>query len=83
MNEPAAVATPSQRAIARLPAHLRRHVVEQEYARYTPRDHAVWRHILRRLVSHLARLAHPAYLRGLEVIGEQTAVRRTDRAAKG
>ena len=61
--------TPSERAIARLPAHLRRHVVDQEYASYTPRDHAVWRHILRRLVRHLADRAHPAYLRGLEATG--------------
>jgi phenylalanine-4-hydroxylase len=67
VNEPAA--TSSQRAIARLPQHLRRHVVDQEYARYTPRDHAVWRHILRRLVRHLAGRAHPAYLRGLEATG--------------
>jgi phenylalanine-4-hydroxylase len=61
--------TPSQRAIARLPLHLRRFVVEQRYDEYTPRDHAVWRHILRRLVRHLADRAHPAYLRGLEATG--------------
>lgn len=69
MNQPAATTSSSQRAVARLPAHLRRHVVDQEYARYTPRDHAVWRHILRRLVRHLASRAHPAYLRGLEATG--------------
>jgi phenylalanine-4-hydroxylase len=43
--------------------------VDQAYASYTPRDHAVWRHILRRLVRHLADKAHPAYLRGLEATG--------------
>jgi phenylalanine-4-hydroxylase len=69
VNEPAASSSPSQLAIARLPAHLRRHVVDQEYTRYTPRDHAVWRHILHRLVRHLAGRAHPAYLRGLEATG--------------
>ena len=63
------VETPSRQAVARLPAHLRRHVVDQEYASYTPRDHAVWRHVLRRLVRHLADRAHPAYLRGLEATG--------------
>ncbi|HET7755190.1 MAG TPA: aromatic amino acid hydroxylase [Anaeromyxobacteraceae bacterium] len=61
--------TPSQAALARLPPHLRRFVVAQDYDAYTARDHAVWRHILRRLVRHLAGRAHPAYLRGLEATG--------------
>jgi phenylalanine-4-hydroxylase len=52
-----------------LPLHLRRYVVPQDYAAYTPRDQAVWRHILRRLVRHLASRAHPSYLRGLEATG--------------
>ena len=39
--------TPTERAIAALPPHLRRFVVAQEYEAYTPRDHAVWRHVLR------------------------------------
>ena len=38
--------TPTERTLARLPAHLRRYVVSQDYASYTPRDQAVWRHIL-------------------------------------
>ena len=42
--------TPTERAITALPPHLRRYVVPQDYGAYTPRDHAVWRHILRRLV---------------------------------
>jgi len=53
----------------RLPAHLRRFAVDQDYRAYTPRDHAVWRHILRRLVRHLADRAHQSYLRGLEASG--------------
>jgi len=53
----------------RLPPHLRRFAVDQDYRSYTPRDHAVWRHILRRLVRHLADRAHPSYLRGLEASG--------------
>src|SRR5512143_694243 len=61
--------TPSERAAQSLPLHLRRHVVPQDYAAYTPRDQAVWRHILRRLVRHLASRAHPSYLRGLAATG--------------
>ncbi len=61
--------TPTERAIAALPPHLRRYVVTQDYAAYTPRDHAVWRHILRRLTAHLAQRAHPRYLAGLAATG--------------
>ncbi|MBN1207759.1 MAG: aromatic amino acid hydroxylase [Myxococcaceae bacterium] len=61
--------TPTERTLNRLPAHLRRYVVDQEYAAYTPRDQAVWRHILRRLRSHLSDKAHPVYLEGLEATG--------------
>jgi phenylalanine-4-hydroxylase len=61
--------TPTERAIASLPPHLRRFVVAQDYAAYTPRDHAVWRHILHRLTAHLRDRAHPRYLAGLEATG--------------
>ncbi len=61
--------SPTERAIAALPAHLRRFVVPQDYAAYTPRDHAVWRHVLRRLTAHLAGRAHPRYLAGLAATG--------------
>ncbi|BDG05830.1 aromatic amino acid hydroxylase [Anaeromyxobacter oryzae] len=61
--------TPTERAIAGLPPHLRRYVVGQDYAAYTPRDHAVWRHVLRRLTAHLRDVAHPRYLAGLEATG--------------
>jgi phenylalanine-4-hydroxylase len=54
---------------APLPAHLQRYVVDQAYDEYTPRDQAVWRHILRRLQRHLEHRAHPLYLKGLEVTG--------------
>jgi phenylalanine-4-hydroxylase len=59
----------TERAIQQLPPHLRRFVVAQEYGEYTPRDHAVWRFILRRLRSQLADKAHPDYLAGLEATG--------------
>jgi phenylalanine-4-hydroxylase len=61
--------TSTERAIARLPAHLRRYVVSQDYEAYTPRDQAVWRNILGKLRSHLADKAHPIYLEGLEATG--------------
>lgn len=52
-----------------LPSHLRRFAVSQRWDDYTPRDHAVWRHVLRRLVAHLADRAHPSYLAGLAATG--------------
>jgi phenylalanine-4-hydroxylase len=61
--------TPTQAAIDKLPVHLRRYVVDQDYDAYTPRDHAVWRHIMRRLTGHLKDRAHGSYLQGLEATG--------------
>lgn len=61
--------TSTEHAIAKLPVHLRRFVVTQDYEAYTPRDQAVWRHILRRLTVHLRDKAHSSYLRGLEATG--------------
>lgn len=55
-----------------LKPHLQRYVVDQEYEQYTPRDQAVWRHILKRLRRHLEPRAHDAYLRGLEATGIDT-----------
>lgn len=61
--------SPTQRAIERLPAHLRRFVVEQDHGAYTPRDHAVWRHILHRLAERLRHTAHESFLSGLAATG--------------
>ncbi|WP_306591819.1 aromatic amino acid hydroxylase [Geothrix sp. 21YS21S-4] len=61
--------SPTQRAIDRLPAHLRSYVADQEPGAYTPRDHAVWRHILHRLAERLKDTAHPSYLSGLAATG--------------
>ena len=61
--------TPTERAIAMLPPHLRRFTVAQDHAAYTPQDHAVWRHVLRRLTKYLRDHAHPRYLAGLEATG--------------
>ena len=61
--------TPTERAIQALPRHLHRFVVAQDYDAYTPRDQAVWRHILRRLTNHLEDKAHESYLKGLAATG--------------
>ena len=61
--------SPTRRAIERLPAHLRRYVVDQEPEAYTPRDHAVWRHILHKLTERLKDTAHASYLSGLAATG--------------
>ncbi len=55
--------------LARLPGHLKRHLVSQGYERYTSQDHAVWRYILRRAVRLLSERAHPSYLEGLRATG--------------
>jgi len=55
--------------IASLPAHLRPFVKNQDYARYTPRDQAVWRFIMSHLTRQLADTAHPVYLEGLQRTG--------------
>ncbi|MFY2562319.1 aromatic amino acid hydroxylase [Corallococcus terminator] len=61
--------TPTELTISRLPPHLRRYVVSQDYDAYTPRDHAVWRHILGKLRGHLSQRAHSVYLEGLAATG--------------
>jgi phenylalanine-4-hydroxylase len=55
--------------IASIPSHLRQFVVHQHYNEYTPQDHAVWRYVMRRNLRYLSRVAHPAYLDGLEKTG--------------
>lgn len=52
-----------------LPPHLRKYIVEQDSAKYTPIDHAVWRFILRQLRSFLSKHGHPSYLSGLDKTG--------------
>ena len=61
--------TPTERAADSLPAHLRRYVVDQDWDAYTPREHAVWRHVLRRLGAQLRENAHESYGPGLAATG--------------
>ncbi len=59
-----------ERAMAEaLPAHLRRYVVAQDYARYSAQEHATWRTLMRKLVRVLEERAHPIYLEGLRRTG--------------
>lgn len=52
-----------------LPQHLKKYIVEQDYSKYTPLDHAVWRYILRQLKHFLSEHAYTTYLKGLEQTG--------------
>ena len=52
-----------------LPLHLQKYIVEQDYSKYTPLDHAVWRYVLRQLKHFLTEHAHHSYLSGLEKTG--------------
>jgi len=61
--------TTGDRGGPRVPAHLRAFLVTQDYSRYTPVDHAVWRFVMRQNRHFLAGRAHPAYLAGLEASG--------------
>lgn len=54
---------------SRLPMHLRKYIVDQDYQHYTPEDQAVWRFIMRSLKGFLSRYAHSSYLEGLQKTG--------------
>src|ERR1700678_2416775 len=56
-------------SLSRLPQHLRKYAVDQDYHRYTPEDQAVWRFIMRQLRDFLSVHAHECYLEGLEKTG--------------
>lgn len=53
----------------RIPGHLRRYVVQQDYDAYDAVDHAVWRFVLLQTFSELKETAHPTYVEGLEKTG--------------
>src|SRR5690606_34624047 len=55
--------------LARVPPHLRRYVVQQDYAQYTAIDQAVWRFVLLQMVDKLSQSAHQAYEAGLRKTG--------------
>ncbi|CAM2008855.1 aromatic amino acid hydroxylase [Acanthopleuribacter pedis] len=53
----------------RIPAHLRRYVVHQDYDAYDTVDQAVWRFILLQTYNQLKETAHPIYVDGLQQTG--------------
>ena len=59
-------------AKANLPIHLRGYVVDQNYDKYTAKDHAVWRCTLRQLRHFLLKNAHECYKDGLYKTGIST-----------
>lgn len=52
-----------------IPKHLQRYLIKQDYRRYTPEDHAVWRFIMRELTFFLNQHAHPSYKSGVKKTG--------------
>ncbi len=57
--------TSTHEVMARLPIHLHKYVVDQNYERYTPVDHAVWRYIMRLNFDFFSKHAHKSYVDGL------------------
>jgi phenylalanine-4-hydroxylase len=55
--------------LPKVPAHLRKFVVEQDYSKYTAVDQAVWRFVLLQTHARLVHTAHPAYRDGLAATG--------------
>jgi len=59
-------------AVQRLPKHLRAYIVEQDYSKYTPVEHATWRYIMRQNCAFFKDHAVPIYLQGLKDTGIPT-----------
>lgn len=55
--------------IERLPPHLKQFIKPQNYELYTYQDQAVWRHVMRKNVDFLSKVAHGSYLAGLKKTG--------------
>jgi phenylalanine-4-hydroxylase len=58
--------------IAKLPKHLMQYVLDQDYSQYSPIDQAVWRHVMKKNVAYLPKVAHESYVSGLELAGIST-----------
>lgn len=56
-------------SLERLPAYLRKYVVEQDYHAYTSQEHATWRYIMRQSRKYFADHAVDIYLPGLKQTG--------------
>lgn len=55
--------------VKRLPEHLRKYIVDQEYEHYTPVDHALWRYVMRQNYRFLKDAAYYPYIPGLKKAG--------------
>jgi phenylalanine-4-hydroxylase len=55
--------------VANLPLHLRKYILPQDYEKYTPVDHAVWRYVMRQNYSYLKNVAYYPYIPGLKKAG--------------
>ncbi|MEN8817713.1 MAG: aromatic amino acid hydroxylase [Nonlabens sp.] len=55
--------------LERLPPHLKQFIKPQNYELYTYQDQAVWRHVMRKNVDFLSKVAHGSYLAGLKKTG--------------
>lgn len=56
-------------AVRALPEHLKDFIIDQNYDRYTARNQAVWRYVMRRNLNYLSNVAHKSYLEGLKKTG--------------
>ncbi|MEH7505212.1 aromatic amino acid hydroxylase [Neobacillus drentensis] len=56
-------------AARKIPRHLQKYVVDQQYEKYTPIDQAVWRYVMRQNHHFMKESAHPAYTGGLRSSG--------------
>jgi phenylalanine-4-hydroxylase len=58
-----------EKVLESVPGHLQSFVVNQNYARYTAQDQAVWRYIMRKNINFFRKHAHPSYITGLKKTG--------------
>lgn len=58
-----------QSSYENLPSYLRRYCAAQDYDKYTARDHAAWRYIMRQSREYFRDNAVPIYLSGLKKTG--------------
>ena len=56
-------------SVKKVPKHLRKYTIEQNYESYTAINHAVWRYVMRQNHHTLKDLAHEAYIEGLDASG--------------
>ena len=59
----------SETTYSKLPEYLKGYVVQQNYDKYTPRDQAAWRYIMRQSRAFFLENAHPIWLDGLRETG--------------